>query len=127
MAKADVLIAEDDAVLRNLYGKKFSAAGFALRTAESGQTAIAAIQQKSPDILLLDVNMPDGTGFDVLRTFPPERRTFPVIMLTNFMDADTKQRAEELGANAFFLKKDMTIRTLLQSVETLIAERRGGN
>lgn len=120
MANADILIAEDDAVLREVYTKKFTLSGYTIRTAENGEEAIAQIQKKAPDILVLDINMPILDGFGVLEKYPKGERTFPIIMLTNFGDDKNRQRGEELGADDYFIKSEMTIRKLLEMVETLL-------
>jgi DNA-binding response OmpR family regulator len=120
MSKADILIAEDDAVLRNLYIKKFTLAGYEIRTAENGEEAMTAIEQKKPAILILDIHMPKMTGFQVLEKLQQMGREFPVIMLSNFADEMSQLRAKELGADDYFVKKDMTIKSLLEMVERLL-------
>ncbi len=120
MAKADILVAEDDAVLREVYTKKFTLSGYEIRTAENGEVTVAEIAKKTPDILLLDINMPVLDGFGVLQKFPRDKRTFPIIMLTNFGDDNNRKRGEELGADDYFIKSEMTIRKLLEMVEALL-------
>lgn len=118
MAKPSILIAEDDPVLRNLYIKKFSVAGYAITAVEDGEKALKEIELKTPDILVLDIHMPVMDGFQVLEHFPPATRRFPVVMLTNFADERSKERGKELGADDYFIKKDMTIKSLLTMVES---------
>ena len=120
MSKADVLIAEDDAVLRNLYLKKFAVAGFTIRTAEDGEQALAELQNHPPDIAVLDIHMPKMDGFQVLEHFPPATRSFPIIMLSNFGDEKSKLQGRQLGADDYFVKKDMTIKSLLEMVERVL-------
>jgi DNA-binding response OmpR family regulator len=120
--KPDILIAEDDAVLRNLYIKKFSIAGFPIRAVEDGEQALKELEVRFPDVLVLDIHMPKMDGFQVLEKFPPAVRKFPVIMLTNFADERSKERGRELGADDYFIKKDMTIKSLLEMVERVQAE-----
>lgn len=120
MSKADILIAEDDPVLRNLYIKKFALSGYDIRTVEDGEQAVAAIQTKKPDVLILDIHMPKMTGFQVLESLQQTGRQFPVIMLSNFADEMSQLRAKELGADDYFVKKDMTIKSLLEMVERLM-------
>ncbi|MDD4627787.1 MAG: response regulator [Candidatus Peribacteraceae bacterium] len=122
-AQANIIIAEDDAVLRDVYVKKFSLAGFQLRTVKNGQEAIDEITKQVPDLLILDLNMPILDGFGVLERFPREQRKFPVIVLTNFGDTKNKERSIELGADDFFIKSEMTIKTLLDKVMTLMKAR----
>lgn len=119
-SKADIVIAEDDAVLREVYQKKFSLSGYAIRLAQNGEEAVALIAQKMPDIAILDVHMPILDGFGVLEKFPRDKRAFPVIMLTNFGDEKSKTRGKELGADDYFVKSEMTIKSLLAMVEALL-------
>lgn len=121
---ANILIAEDDEVLRDVYNKKFALAGYDIRTAENGKLAIAAIVEKEPDIMILDLHMPEVSGFDVLKEYPREKRDFPIIILSNFGDAKTKNLGKELGADDFFVKQEMTIKTLLEMVENLLKARK---
>lgn len=120
--KPDILIAEDDAVLRNLYVKKFSVSGYPIRAVEDGEQAIQELAVRFPDVLVLDIHMPKIDGFQVLEKFPPATRSFPIIMLTNFADERSKERGRELGADDYFIKKDMTIKSLLEMVDKVYAQ-----
>ncbi len=66
--------------------------------------------------------MPKMDGFQVLEQFPHEKRTFPVIMLTNFADENSRERSKTLGADDYFIKKDMTIKSLLEMVERVYGQ-----
>ena len=123
MASAQILIAEDDPVLRNLYVKRFSAAGYGIRTAADGTEALADIQRQRPDMLILDIQMPGIDGLAVLAQLPPKGRTFPILVLTNVSDDQTRERAMILGADAFLVKKDMTIRILLKKIAELLKKK----
>lgn len=122
MSKATILVAEDDSVLRNLYEKKFVIEGYTVITAQDGEEAVRMLQDQSQHInlLLLDINMPKKDGFQVLQEFPKAKRGFPVIMLTNFDQGEFKLKAFELGADDYFVKKDMTMRTLVEMVRRLL-------
>lgn len=113
----DILIAEDDPVLRNLYIKKFTVAGYPIRAVEDGEQAMKEIETKKPDVLVLDLHMPKMDGFQVLEKFPKENRQFAVVILTNFADEQTREKGRAMGADDFFVKKDMTIKSLLEMVE----------
>jgi DNA-binding response OmpR family regulator len=124
MNTLDILIVEDDAVLRSLYMKKFASAGYEIRAAENGEQALEEITKKTPDILVLDLHMPKMDGFQLLQQFPKKERPFAVVILTNFADEQTRQKGKELGADDFFVKKDMTIKSLLEMVERVGKEWR---
>jgi len=92
--------------------------GYGIRVVENGAEAIAAIEESVPDVAILDINMPVMDGFSVLEKYPEKQRPFSVIMLTNFGDEKNKKRGESLGVSKFFIKKDMTIKTLIEMVES---------
>jgi len=120
MSTLNILIAEDDAVLREVYVKKFSLSGFNIRTAENGQKAVELIEQEKPDLLVIDLNMPVMDGFSVLERFPRSAREFPILVLSNFGDTKNRERGLSLGADDFFIKSEMTIKTLLDKVTALM-------
>ncbi|MFA7681758.1 MAG: response regulator [Candidatus Peribacteraceae bacterium] len=120
MEKVHILIAEDDPVLREVYAKKFSLSGYDILTVVNGEEAIQAVTKKAPDILILDLNMPVLDGFAVMEKFPRSARSFPIIVLTNFGNEQNRKRAEELGADDYFVKNEMTIKSLLDMVEKLL-------
>lgn len=120
MAKGSILIGDDDVVLREVYNKKFTLAGYDIRTMSNGQEILEALKEQTPDILILDIHMPVLDGFSVLQQIPQDQRNFPVIMLSNFGDEKSKTQATQLGANDFFVKSEMTIKTLIGKVDTLM-------
>lgn len=121
MPKAKLVVAEDDAVLRDLYVKKFTTSDFEIHTAANGEEAVALVDSLKPDLLIADIHMPKMDGFEILKHYPKQARTFPIILLTNFEQGDFKLRAMELGADDYFVKKDMTIKSLVEMVEKLLA------
>ena len=76
-----VLVVEDDAQLRRIITSNLAARGHQVRQASDAAEALTALAEEQPDLLILDVNLPDRTGWDVLRdaNLPPEVR---VLMLT---------------------------------------------
>ena len=122
MSGSDVLIAEDDAVRREVYVKKLSLAGFVVRTAQNGREAIEAVERERPRLLMLDLNMPEVDGFAVLRRFPRAERPFSIIVLTNFADAQNRERALTLGADDFIVKSEITVKALVEKVNALVRD-----
>jgi CheY-like chemotaxis protein len=120
MAQYKLLIAEDDTVLRDLYLRKFDPAVYAIRTASNGQEALDEIAKEKPDMVLLDINMPVLDGFGVLERLPKGLRSFPVIILTNFDDQANRERGKAYQVDDYFVKKDMTIKSLVAMVERLV-------
>lgn len=101
-----VLIADDDAMLRDIATAMLENVGFSVRTACSGDTAIAACAAEMPDIALLDVEMPDGDGYQTcanIRTLPGGADV-PIVMVTGFDDPQSIDRAYQAGATDFMIK-----------------------
>ena len=63
-------------------------------------------------------------GFQVLEKFPKEQRSFSVIALTNFGDQNSRARAEALGVDEYFVKREMTIKQLIVMVETQLKAKK---
>jgi predicted signal transduction protein with EAL and GGDEF domain/FixJ family two-component response regulator len=101
-----VLIADDDAILREIAGAMLQDAGFAVQTVASGEAAVAACALRLPDIALLDVEMPDGDGYQAcinIRTLPGGA-DMPIVMVTGLDDTMSIDRAYEAGATDFVVK-----------------------
>lgn len=120
MANKKLLIAEDDTVLRDLYLRKLDPSQYDIRIAVNGQEALDSINKDKPDLLLLDINMPVLDGFGVLERLPKEGRGFPIIILTNFDDEANRERGQAYLVDDYFVKKDMTIKSLVGMVEKFI-------
>ena len=122
MDKKKIIIAEDDELLRHLYERKFTLAGFNIKTAANGEEALALLEKEAPDILILDINMPALDGFQVLEKLPNGQRPCPVIMLSNFGDEKNKARAKSLNVDGFFEKQHTTIKELLVLIQKVLAD-----
>lgn len=101
-----VLVVDDDPTLRFLAHASLEDAGFAVQKAENGSQALAALTQVPPDIVLLDVSMPEMDGFttcNALRQMPAGD-CIPVLMMTGLDDVESINRAYEVGATDFITK-----------------------
>lgn len=117
-----ILIAEDDPILREAYLRRFAHTSFRIRTAENGEQALAEITKEAPDLLICDIMMPVHDGVWVLEQLPKNKRTFPVIMLTNMEDDASHKQCKELGVDGYLIKKDMSLHTLVDMAEKLLNE-----
>lgn len=122
MKKRVLLIAEDDPLLREVYTKKFTLAGYAVHAVENGRAALDAFPAVRPDALLLDINMPVMDGLTVLERLGSDRAC-PAIMLTNVEDEASKERADRLGVDGYFVKMHMAVGDLARMVEDVLASR----
>jgi DNA-binding response OmpR family regulator len=117
-----VLIADDDRDLLELIGFALTQAGFFVLKAADGTAALRMFEAEAPDLLVLDINMPGATGFQVCAAVRA-RSSVPVMMLTVRSEEEDLVKALELGADDY-LTKPFSPRTLLARVRALL--RRAG-
>ena len=117
-----MLIADDDRDLRELIGFTLTQAGYLVLKSGDGPGALQTFEDESPDLVVLDINMPGMSGFQVCEAIRKRSRV-PVIMLTVRGEEEDLVRALELGADDF-LTKPFSPRTLLARIKALL--RRAG-
>jgi DNA-binding response OmpR family regulator len=117
-----ILVADDDQDLLGLIGFTLSQAGYMIVKASDGAAAIKLFAAEAPDLVLLDINMPHASGFQVCETIRQKSRV-PVMMLTVRGEEEDLVKAIELGADDY-LTKPFSPRTLLARIKALL--RRAG-
>src|SRR3954463_12102479 len=117
-----ILSADDDKDLLALIAFTLSQAGYPVGQARGGTQARRAFESEGPDLVILDINMPGATGFQVCEAIRTRSRV-PVMMLTVRGEEEDLVRALELGADDY-LTKPFSPRTLLARVKALL--RRAG-
>lgn len=98
-----ILIVDDNKNLRNLLNKFLTQEGFRVVTADNGQNALYAARYEKPDLILLDIMMPEMDGYEFIRAFRKEKDT-PVILLTAKLEESDKVAGLELGADDYITK-----------------------
>jgi DNA-binding NarL/FixJ family response regulator len=88
--------------------------------AANGLLAMEAVRTLKPDLLLLDINMPERNGLEVLRMLRYDKNDILVVILSNHTDIHYVDAAMRLGANAF-VRKDSGFEVLLQAIQTILA------
>jgi len=101
-----VLIADDDALLRDIAIATFEGAGFEVQAVTTGNAAVAACATRMPDIALLDVEMPNGSGYEACAAIRelPGGANLPIVMVTGHDDAVSIDKAYDAGATDFVVK-----------------------
>jgi len=107
-----ILVVEDDPSLRQLYWQALTFEGFHVLTAEDGVTALDCLQHEKPALIVLDLNVPRVSGWDLYRELAarPETRTIPIIVVTGVEPADVATQAAAL------LTKPVHIHRVVQEV-----------
>ena len=104
--ESDILIVDDNVTNCEVLQRRLSMQGLTCRTAYDGNTAIAEVFKKTPDLILLDVILPDINGLELLKTFRKEHNSesLPVIMVSAFNDVDSISKCIQLGAQDYLPK-----------------------
>jgi DNA-binding response OmpR family regulator len=116
-----VVAVDDDPDLRALVAVQLARGGYEVATAPDGPSAMALIQQRPPDAVILDVAMPGMSGVEVCRQLRNIESTVavPIIMLTARTQVNFEMEGRMAGADAY-IAKPYSARTLLASIEDLL-------
>lgn len=116
---AKVAIVEDDQAISQMYRIKFEAEGYDVDTADNGKTGLALAESMKPDIILLDLMMPEMRGDEMLRELRATGwgKNIKVIILTNMGEQEIPEEVKQLGVEAVILKADMTPRQVADLVK----------
>ena len=114
-----IAIIEDDQAISQMYRFKFEAEGFDAQTAENGKLGLELAQNMKPDIILLDLMMPEMTGDEVLAKLRGSDwgKDIKVIILTNMGEQEIPPKVKELGVSGIILKANMTPRQVADLVK----------
>src|ERR1035438_9002797 len=94
-------VVDDDADVRAALTRLVSSAGFAVETFASGAEFLRSIEDHEPDCVVLDLHMPEMSGFDVQRTLANRHAAVPVVVITGHDTPESRVRATQLGAKAY--------------------------
>ena len=116
-----ILIVDDDARLREFVRVNLEMDGYTVREAANASEGLAALEEEPPDLILLDVMMPEVDGWEMLRRVRERHGvdSIPVIMFSGKVDEQTAETASERGAQAFF-GKPFDPQQLIQSTKQLL-------
>lgn len=114
-----IAIVEDDQAISQMYRFKFEGEGYTVDTADNGKVGLALAEHMKPDIILLDIMMPQMTGDQMLEELrkQPWGKDIKVIILTNMGEQEIPPRVKELGVSGVILKADMTPKQVAEIVK----------
>jgi DNA-binding response OmpR family regulator len=117
-----VLLVEDDKMIIDMYTLKFTQEGYDVVQAENGKDGLELAKKERPDIILLDIILPQMDGFTVLKELKADAnvKDTPVVLLTNLgQDGDVK-KGLELGANDYLIKANYTPSQVVDKVKSVL-------
>lgn len=118
-----ILITEDDALMAEIYRDSFEREGFSAEIASDGAVAIERLKGNPPDLVLLDLMMPNVNGVEVLKHIRAQEstRSLPVIVMSNALAGHLGQQAASAGATRLFAKNACGPKRLVKEVRDVLA------
>ena len=122
MKQQVVLIVEDEVFLVNLLSLRFKKEGFVVVQAFGGVQALKELDRQRPDIVLLDLILPQKNGFEVLESISqnPQLKNIQVIIVSNLGQDSDIARGKSLGAVDYYVKARLSIDELIDKVHALL-------
>lgn len=124
MANQKIILIEDDEVLCKVIYEELSESGFDVHRAYDGATGLKMVQDEKPDLVLLDLIMPQKHGFDVLEELKksPATRDIPVVVLTMLGRDDDIKKGLKLGANDYIVKSQHAVAEITEKILKFFGE-----
>lgn len=121
MAKK-ILIVEDDRFLRELMSRKLASEGFEVIEAEDGEEGMKKMRETKPDLILLDLILPEMDGFEVLarKAEDEEIKKIPVVVLSNLGQREDIEKALSLGAIDYIVKANMAPKEIIEKIALIL-------
>ena len=123
MSVIKILMADDEPAVLEIMARKVVSTGFTVITASDGKTAWEKIQKENPDIVILDLVMPQMDGFAVLsqlRNNPPSKKWIPVVIISSMDEIQNVQKGFNLQAD-HYLVKPCSIEDVLKAIKLMLA------
>ena len=121
-ASLRVLLVDDEPAIRRFLRLSFDAEGYQVEEAGDGKAALDMLQTKAPDLLILDLGLPDLDGFEVIRQLRDLGSSIPIVVLSSRTDEKGKVQALDLGADDY-VTKPFGIDELLARTRTALRHR----
>ena len=117
-----ILLTEDDPFLIDIYSKKLKEAGFEVKIARDGKECLIAIKEKKPDLLVLDIVLPQISGWEILNEIKkdPNLKDLKIIVLSNLGQKKEVEEGLRLGATKYLIKAHYTPSEVVKEIERVL-------
>lgn len=116
-----ILIAEDEKPLRDTLTSKLKDANYEVVEAKNGHEVLEKIKIEKPDLILLDIVMPEKNGFEILEDLRIKQNDkTPVIVLSNLEEKEDVERGKNLGISEYITKSDISLNDLVVKIHSLV-------
>ena len=122
-----IIVAEDDMAMAEIVTHKLNAAGFEVRHAENGTQAVEMFNQAPPDLMLLDLMMPEMDGFQVLEAIrgntDKKKAALPIIVLSNLWSNEDILKTQALKVDGYMVKAYFTPDEILAKINEVLSKK----
>ena len=117
-----VLLVEDDPFVIDIYVAKFKKAGFEIDVAETGEEALRKLKEKKPDLLVLDIVLPNIDGWELLKKIRSDLGLgdLKVVVLSNISKKSEIEKSTEFGVLKYFIKAHFTPSEVVKEIEKIL-------
>jgi len=117
-----ILLIEDDPFLIDIYSKKFKASGLNVRVAENGSKVFQLLEEEIPDIIILDIVLPQMDGWSILKKIRANKdwSKCQVVIFSNLSQKEEVEKGLSLGANRYMIKSQHTPLEIAQEIEKML-------
>ena len=115
----NILLIEDDLFLIDIYRKKLEESGFSVDVASDGDEGLKKLKEKKPDILLLDIVLPNFDGWEIIRKVKKEKqfKDLKIIILSNLGQKAEVEKGLDLGAVKYLIKAHYTPTEVVEEIK----------
>jgi len=117
-----ILLVEDDPFLIDIYTTKFKESGFSVEVASSGEQALQKAKELNPDLIVLDIVLPQMDGWEILKEIKNEKglKDLKIIMLSNLGQKEEVEKGINLGAVSYLIKAHYTPSQVVEEIKKVL-------
>ncbi len=118
----NILLVEDDPFLIDIYTTKLEESGFSVEVANDGEVALRKARENKPDLVILDIVLPQIDGWEILKRIKsePEFKNLKVIILSNLGQKEEVEKGIKLGAAKYLIKAHYTPSQVIKEIKKTI-------
>ncbi len=123
--KIKILLAEDDQFLSSLVAQRLGKDGYAISNATDGKQVLKVLEENIPDLILMDILMPEMNGIEVLKTIRSQEKYKDIIIIifSNLGQDHEVEEAKKSGADDFLVKVNFTLKEVVEKINVLLKQK----
>ena len=119
-----ILIIDDDKTFLKVVRDALTQDGYEVTQAEDGEAGLEVARKEAPDLILLDIMMPQLGGMDFLKIVKEEEalKNIPILIVSNLSSMNRVNEGIKLGAHGYITKSDESLKTIVKSIESIVGK-----